>query len=148
MNFLPSPGAVSGSYGINYPANGQGFSTPAAPLPPISVPVTALLSGAGGNFRLTDVFGRTPRPAAVGGNGNLRLLFPLIGSAVTSSEFGWRLHPVLGSWLMHTGKDLAAPEGTPVVASLSGRVVMSGLAGGYGLAVEIEHDGPRRRTLY
>ncbi|MFM7362474.1 MAG: M23 family metallopeptidase [Cyanobium sp.] len=148
MNFLPSPGAVSGSYGINYPANGQGFSTSAAPLPPISVPVTALLSGAGGNFRLTDVFGRTPRPAAVGGNGNLRLLFPLIGSAVTSSEFGWRLHPVLGSWLMHTGKDLAAPEGTPVVASLSGRVVMSGLAGGYGLAVEIEHDGPRRRTLY
>ncbi len=134
--------------GLSYGARGEGFSTSAAPLPPISVPVTALLSGSGGNFRLTDVFGRTPRPAAVGGNGNLRLLFPLIGSAVTSSEFGWRLHPVLGSWLMHAGKDLAAPEGTPVVASLSGRVVMSGLAGGYGLAVEIEHDSPRRRTLY
>lgn len=134
--------------GQSYAVRGEGFSTAAAPLPPISVPVTALLSGSGGNFRLTDVFGRTPRPAAVVGNGNLRLLYPLIGSAVTSSEFGWRLHPVLGSWLMHAGKDLAAPEGTPVVASLSGRVVMSGLAGGYGLAVEVEHDTPRRRTLY
>jgi hypothetical protein len=125
-----------------------GFRTDATPLPPISVPVTALLSGAGGTFRLTDVFGRTPRPAAVAGNGNLRLLYPLIGSSVPTSGFGWRLHPVLGSWLMHAGKDLAAPEGTPVVAALSGQVVSSGLAGGYGLAVEVEHEGPRRRTLY
>lgn len=130
------------------PWGGSGFRTDAAPLPPISVPVSALLSGAGGNFRLTDVFGRTPRPAPVLGNGNRGLLFPLIGAAVTSSEFGMRLHPVIGSWLMHAGKDLAAPEGTPVVASLSGKVVSSGLAGGYGLAIEIEHDNPRRRTLY
>jgi murein DD-endopeptidase MepM/ murein hydrolase activator NlpD len=124
------------------------FPTDAPPLPPISVPVSALLSGAGGSFRLTDVFGRTPRPAPVLGNGNRSLLFPLIGSAVTTSTFGWRLHPVIGSWLMHAGRDLAAPEGTPVVAALNGRVVSSGLAGGYGLAIEIEHDGPRRRTLY
>ena len=124
------------------------FSTDALPLPPISVPVSALLSGAGGTFRLTDVFGRTPRPAAIAGNGNAGLLFPLIGSAVVTSPFGWRLHPVMGSWLMHAGRDLAAPEGTPVVAALNGRVTSSGLAGGYGLAIEIEHDGPRRRTLY
>jgi murein DD-endopeptidase MepM/ murein hydrolase activator NlpD len=126
----------------------SGFRTDASPLPPISVPVSALLSGAGGSFRLTDVFGRTPRPAPVAGNGNTGLIFPLIGSAVTTSEFGWRLHPVMGTWLMHAGRDLAAPEGTPVVAALSGRVVSSGLAGGYGLAVELEHDNPRRRTLY
>uniref|UniRef100_UPI0037D9A693 M23 family metallopeptidase n=1 Tax=Synechococcus sp. CS-1329 TaxID=2847975 RepID=UPI0037D9A693 len=118
------------------------------PLPPITVPVSALLSGAGGSFRLSDVFGVTPRPAPLAGNGNRGLLFPLIGSAVTTSSFGWRLHPVLGSWLMHAGKDLAAPEGTPVVAALSGRVVSSGVAGGYGLAVEIEHSKPLRRTLY
>jgi len=124
------------------------FSTDALPLPPISVPVSALLSGAGGTFRLTDVFGRTPRPAAIAGNGNANFLFPLIGSAVVTSPFGWRLHPLMGTWLMHAGRDLAAPEGTPVVAALSGRVMSSGLAGGYGLAIEIEHDGPRRRTLY
>jgi hypothetical protein len=118
------------------------------PLPPLTVPVSALLAGAGGSFRLSDVFGITPRPAPILGNGNRRLLFPLIGSAATSSRFGWRLHPILGSWLMHAGKDLAAPEGTPVVAALAGRVVSSGLAGGYGLAVEVEHERPRRRTLY
>jgi murein DD-endopeptidase MepM/ murein hydrolase activator NlpD len=120
----------------------------AAPLPPISVPVSALLAGASGSFRLTDVFARTPRPAPIAGNGNTSLLFPLIGSALTSSGFGWRLHPLLGTWLMHAGRDLAAPEGTPVVAALGGRVLSSGLAGGYGLAIEIEHDSPRRRTLY
>ncbi|MEB3297166.1 MAG: M23 family metallopeptidase [Cyanobacteriota bacterium] len=118
------------------------------PLPPLTVPVSALLAGEGGTFRLSDVFGVTPRPAPIGGNSNRRMLFPLIGSAVTTSNFGYRLHPLLGSWLMHAGRDLAAPEGTPVVAALSGLVVSSGLAGGYGLAVEIEHERPRRRTLY
>jgi murein DD-endopeptidase MepM/ murein hydrolase activator NlpD len=112
------------------------------------VPVSALLAGSGGNFRLSDVFRVTPRPGPIAGNGDNRLLFPLIGSAVTTSTFGWRLHPVIGSWLMHAGHDLAAPEGTPVVAAISGKVVSSGLAGGYGLAVEIEHSRPRRRTLY
>jgi murein DD-endopeptidase MepM/ murein hydrolase activator NlpD len=120
----------------------------ASPLPPISVPVNALLAGVGGRFRLTDVFRLTPRPSPIGGNGNRGLLFPLIGSAVTTSTFGWRLHPVLGSWIMHSGRDLAAPEGTPVVAALSGQVVSSGDAGGYGLAIEIEHGSPLRRTLY
>lgn len=115
---------------------------------PLTVPVSALLAGSGGTFRLSEVFRVTPRPAPIGGNGNRRLLFPLIGSAITSSSFGYRLHPLLGSWLMHAGRDLAAPEGTPVVAALAGRVVSSGLAGGYGLAVELEHDRPRRRTLY
>lgn len=138
--------------GFNNPAEAPGDLGRLGPdgqlLPPLTVPVSALLAGAGGTFRLADVFGVTPRPAPIGGNGNSKLLFPLIGSAVTSSNFGYRLHPILGSWLMHAGRDLAAPEGTPVVAALAGRVVSSGLAGGYGLAIEVEHDRPRRRTLY
>jgi murein DD-endopeptidase MepM/ murein hydrolase activator NlpD len=55
---------------------------------------------------------------------------------------------LLGNWIMHSGRDLAAPEGTPVVAVLAGMVVSSGPAGGYGLAIEIEHGGVQRRTLY
>lgn len=116
------------------------------PMPLITVPVSALLEGRG--FRLESVFAVTPRPKALLGNGDRRLLFPIMGSAITTSEFGWRMHPILGNWLMHAGKDLAAPEGTPVVAALSGTVASSGLAGGYGIAVELEHANPRRRTLY
>ncbi|MFY7696597.1 MAG: M23 family metallopeptidase [Cyanobium sp.] len=141
--------ALAGPGGSSF--SGQGFAQEgisASPLPPISVPVNALLAGVGGRFRLTDVFRLTPRPSPIGGNGNRGLLFPLIGSAVTTSNFGWRLHPILGSWIMHSGRDFAAPEGTPVVAALSGRVVSSGDAGGYGLAIEIEHESPMRRTLY
>jgi murein DD-endopeptidase MepM/ murein hydrolase activator NlpD len=141
-----NPGPAVFSSGA--PASGERTGIDAAPLPPIAVPVSALLSGIGGRFRLTDVFQVTPRPAGLRGNGNSRLIFPLIGEATTSSGFGWRLHPILGSWMMHSGRDLAAPEGTPVVAALAGRVVSSGEAGGYGLAIEVEHDNPRRRTLY
>ena len=51
--------------------------------------------------------------------------------------------------MLHAGRDLAAPEGTPVVAALDGEVITSGLAGGYGLAVMLEHPLPQRqRTLY
>jgi len=116
--------------------------------PPISVPVSALLAGGDGSFSLSSVFRVTPRPLALAGNGDRMMLFPVVGSAITTSTFGYRLHPLLGSWLMHAGRDLAAPEGTPVVAALSGRVMASGPAGGYGLAVELEHQRPLRRTLY
>jgi murein DD-endopeptidase MepM/ murein hydrolase activator NlpD len=148
------PGApASGSTGSAWAGGFSGEGTAregiaAAPLPPIRVPVNALLAGIGGRLRLTDVFRLTPRPSPIGGNGNRGMIFPLIGSAVTTSPFGWRLHPILGSWIMHSGRDFAAPEGTPVVAALSGQVVSSGDAGGYGLAVEIEHGNPLRRTLY
>ena len=49
---------------------------------------------------------------------------------------------------MHAGRDFAAPDGTPVVAALSGQVLSSGLAGGCGVAIELEHTKPLRRTLY
>jgi murein DD-endopeptidase MepM/ murein hydrolase activator NlpD len=126
----------------------QRLNSGGLPLAPLTVPVSALLVGGDGSFSLSQVLRVTPRPAPLLGNGNRSLLFPLIGDAVTSSGFGWRLHPILGSMILHAGKDLAAPSGTPVVAALDGSVVSSGLAGGYGLAVEIEHRDPKRRTLY
>jgi murein DD-endopeptidase MepM/ murein hydrolase activator NlpD len=142
-----APVQESGS-GTDGPMPFERLGADGRPLPPLTVPVSALLAGGGGTFRLEDVFRVTPRPAPIVGNGNRRLLFPVIGSAVNSSSFGFRLHPILGIWRLHAGQDLAAPEGTPVVAALSGQVVSSGLAGGYGLAIEIEHANPRRRTLY
>ena len=143
-------------------ASGVARRSPGAPAPapalarvrlipsnqPLRVPVSALLAGDGGTFRLESVFAVTPRPLPSPGNGDSQLLFPVAGDALKSSGFGWRLHPILGSWLMHAGRDFAAPEGTPVVAALSGQVLSSGLAGGYGVAIELEHADPLRRTLY
>jgi len=115
---------------------------------PLRVPVSALLARDGATFRLESAFAVTPRPQPTPGNGDSQLLFPVAGDAFGSSGFGWRLHPILGGWLMHDGRDFAGPEGTPVVASLLGQVLSGGLAGGYGVAIKLEHAGPLRRTLY
>ena len=153
---------LSGALSHRECASGVARRSPGAPAPapvsarvrlipssqPLRVPVSALLARDGGTFRLESVFAVTPRPLPSPGNGDSRLLFPVAGDAFKSSGFGWRLHPILGSWLMHAGRDFAAPEGTPVVAALSGQVLSSGLAGGYGIAIELEHSDPLRRTLY
>jgi murein DD-endopeptidase MepM/ murein hydrolase activator NlpD len=45
---------------------------------------------------------------------------PLKDDAWLSSQFGLRIHPILGDYRFHGGVDLAAPTGTPVYASGSG----------------------------
>jgi len=71
---------------------------------------------------------------------------PLQGGRV-SSEFGWRTDPITGERRRHEGLDLAADPGTPVAASLPGRVVKSEYRGGYGNVVELDH-GRGFTTLY
>ncbi|GBO52460.1 peptidase, M23/M37 family [Pseudanabaena sp. lw0831] len=80
-------------------------------------------------------------------NGDKQMLFPLISPSVISSLFGARVHPVTGQVRFHQGTDLAAPEGTPVVAAFSGRVEIAGWLGGYGLIVVISH-GDTHETRY
>jgi murein DD-endopeptidase MepM/ murein hydrolase activator NlpD len=65
---------------------------------------------------------------------------PILGARL-SSVFGKRNHPVLGGVRMHTGIDFAAPVGTEVNATGSGRVVFAGTIRGYGLTVDIDHGG-------
>ena len=48
---------------------------------------------------------------------------------------------------MHVGHDLIAPEGTPVLAMLPGRVRMVQPVSGYGLTVLLDH-GRGWQTLY
>jgi murein DD-endopeptidase MepM/ murein hydrolase activator NlpD len=56
-----------------------------------------------------------------------------------TSPFGWRYHPILHIWRMHSGVDLQAWTGDPVHAAASGTVVFAGWEGGYGLLVVIDH---------
>jgi murein DD-endopeptidase MepM/ murein hydrolase activator NlpD len=74
-------------------------------------------------------------------------IYPLAAPAPVTSRFGWRVHPITGNRRFHAGTDFGAPEGAPVVAVATGRVVSSGWRGGYGKTVVIEHNG-QLQTLY
>jgi murein DD-endopeptidase MepM/ murein hydrolase activator NlpD len=78
----------------------------------------------------------------------LRMVFPVAIPSPITSLFGWRIHPISGSQRMHTGTDIGAPMGAPVMAALAGKVMLAGDMGGYGLAVAIEHENGTRQTLY
>jgi murein DD-endopeptidase MepM/ murein hydrolase activator NlpD len=78
---------------------------------------------------------------------SLSLIYPLSSPAPTTSSFGWRTHPITGSRRFHSGVDIGAPMGAPVVAAGSGTIISAGWVGGYGKAIVIEHNGVQR-TLY
>jgi murein DD-endopeptidase MepM/ murein hydrolase activator NlpD len=64
-----------------------------------------------------------------------------------TSGFGYRIHPIFGTKKLHTGWDLSASSGDPIVAAADGVVVSAGARGGYGNAVVIDHGGGLA-TLY
>jgi murein DD-endopeptidase MepM/ murein hydrolase activator NlpD len=80
--------------------------------------------------------------------GNESFVFPLSIPAPISSVFGWRLHPVHQSWRFHSGTDLAAPLGTPVLATQAGRVAVADFLGGYGLTVILRHGEGHLESRY
>ncbi len=68
-------------------------------------------------------------------------------SGVTSSGFGYRVHPIEGQVAFHYGTDYAVPTGTEIVAFADGEVTMAGYEKGYGNYVQLTHaDG--WKTLY
>jgi len=75
------------------------------------------------------------------------MLFPLAVPAIITSAFGYRIHPIDGVEKFHYGTDIAAPEGTPVVAVYGGRVEIAGWMGDLGWAVVLSH-GDRLETRY
>jgi murein DD-endopeptidase MepM/ murein hydrolase activator NlpD len=72
----------------------------------------------------------TPTRTAAGASSS-GFVWPVHG--VLTSSFGWR-------WgRMHEGIDIAVGNGTPVVASASGTVIVAGWMGGYGNLVVVDH---------
>ena len=56
-----------------------------------------------------------------------------------SSRFGPRISPFTGRRQRHTGIDVAAARGTPILATADGIVTFSGRLAGYGRAIVITH---------
>lgn len=81
--------------------------------------------------------------------GDEGFVFPVVGKWRVSDVFRERINPVTGVKERHAGLDLAAPEGTPVVAAKPGRVVFAGMNGSAGNEVKIDHqDGTVTRYLH
>ena len=71
--------------------------------------------------------------------------WPLPQSFTIISQFGYRTDPFTGEISYHSGTDIAAPYGTPVLAAAGGTVTVANATdpwgGSYGYYVKIQHDG-------
>jgi len=69
------------------------------------------------------------------------LLWPCPSSHRVTSEFGYRIHPILGYRKLHTGIDIGASYGASIVAANGGKVIASYYNSSYGNMVMIDHGG-------
>lgn len=83
------------------------------------------------------------QPGWYDGNGRstvTALMRTPVDGARISSQFGFRLHPILGFMKLHKGTDFAAPIGTPIFAAGSGVVEWAAMKGPNGNLTIIRHD--------
>jgi hypothetical protein len=111
-----------------------GLTRVSAPLPAPKVGTRETGGTGGGDAGET---GGTVTAGAVSTRG---FSWPLSGSI--TSGYGQR------SGRLHTGVDIAVPVGTPVLAAADGVVEHAGTAGGYGIAVYLDHDGTDTRYAH
>jgi murein DD-endopeptidase MepM/ murein hydrolase activator NlpD len=80
----------------------------------------------------------TSSTRVVGGPSNIPSIWPVMGAL--RSGVGTRSNPFGGSSIeFHKGQDIAAPIGTPVMATADGTVTIAGWQRGYGWVVYIDH---------
>ncbi len=79
------------------------------------------------------------------------LQWPLTIPGTITSQFGYRTDPITGEASYHSGTDIAAPEGSPILAATDGTVTIANAldswGGGYGYYIRIDH-GNGLETLY
>ncbi len=74
-----------------------------------------------------------------------KIAFPVKG--ILTSGFGMRVSPITGVNGLHSGIDIGAGSGTPIIAAASGEILQAGYLGGYGNAILVYHGGGLS-TLY
>lgn len=98
--------------------------------------------------RYTDARDRTDYYSPDGRSMRKTFLRTPVAFTRISSRFSLgRKHPILNTIRSHKGVDYAAPRGTPVKATGSGKIVLRGRKGGYGNTIVVQH-GSRYSTLY
>lgn len=141
-------GAISGAIN-NFISTGSLSSfAPSQQVVPTAAPIPTFMSGGGScnGASLWQTCATEVTASGVIGTGLMQ--HPLQGAIITQ-VFG---HPEYqtwcGCWKPHTGIDLAAPYGTPVMAADSGQVLWTGWdISGLGWAVKINH-GHSIATVY
>jgi murein DD-endopeptidase MepM/ murein hydrolase activator NlpD len=120
-----------------YDSNGNPFGSPQ---------VKCILAIVDGKIVVLYVVKCNGRYVCVNGDGkilrpeaNITLLKPLRIMHVTS-KYGYRPDPIRGFSAMHTGIDLKAKQGTPVLSPAKGVVEFVGRRSGYGLYIRIRHS--------
>ena len=73
----------------------------------------------------------------ISNNGDL--IWPIPGQYTITSPFGRRISPTGGASSYHSGVDIGAPEGTPLVACFSGNIIFTGFSGAGGFTITISH---------
>ena len=126
-----------------YSASGYSTALPAIPTAPSYSSATGSTTPTGLAY-----YNLTTRPIGRPSIGQTSFMFPLTIPAALTSAFGWRIHPMTGDHRFHAGTDLGAPQGTPVIAAVSGQVVTADFLGGYGLTVILQHEKGTQESLY
>lgn len=80
-----------------------------------------------------------PRMAPLANLSTANLAFPLAQKTAASSEFGFRADPFTRHYQRHTGIDLPANFGSPILAVSDGIIIFKGFLPSYGNLVEIDH---------
>jgi len=92
--------------------------------------------------RETAAAGGVPTGPLPKGGGSLA--WPAAGPV--TSPYGYRIHPIFGYSRLHTGVDIGAGYGSPVVAGGKGEVAYVGVMSGYGNVVVVDHGGGMATT--
>ncbi len=116
---------------------------------PVTPTATAALRTNEGYCGGTDIWGTCATLVTASGvMGTGQMQRPIIGAVITQPFAHPEYQYWCGCWRPHTGIDLAAPYGTPIMAADSGQVIWTGWDwSGLGWAVKINH-GNYIATIY
>ena len=104
-----------------------------------------------GGFAMGELGGEVLAPGSDTTLADGALQWPLPVAGTITSPQGYRTDPITGEVSYHSGTDIAAPEGTPILAAADGTVTIANAldswGGSYGYHVKLDHGGGLT-TLY